>query len=259
MSISNATPEIQAQEELDISACLPDSTIIEGDKSASPATVVEEAPKIPEESPSPLVTPAVPRKLCSVCNQNEPKYKCSRCYLPYCSVACSTLHKATHPAEEPKPAAELQEEPEPQTQNSSSRPGAVDGAANASSREPFAALDDSKELQDLFRQYPRLRTLLNRIEKATQRPMDTNTIQTQNGRKRKEQPWNPERGLQKGIQVLTDLRNTGSKDGKAIREFSTVILRILSQQEGVSARDAVEKEVAAENQKFVEKLLNGES
>ncbi|PBP20467.1 zinc finger (HIT type) family protein [Diplocarpon rosae] len=258
MPVSSPTSKNQAQEELNITACLPDSTITEGDKSVSPATVEEEAPKIPEESPSPLVTPVVPKKLCSICNQDEPKYKCSRCYLPYCSVACSTLHKATHPAEEPKPAAEFKEEPEPQTRNESPRPGTVDGAAKVSLREPFAALDDSEELQSLFRQYPRLRTLLNRIEKATQKPMDANTIQTQNSSKRKEQPWNPERGLQKGIQVLTDLRNTGSKDGKAIREFSTVILRILSQQEGVSARDAVEKEVAAENQKFVEKLLNGE-
>ncbi|CAL3972491.1 hypothetical protein PZA11_004402 [Diplocarpon coronariae] len=258
MSSPSPSTEIQAQEELDMTTSPPQSTISEVDKSNSLATVGEEAPKIPEESPRQLVTPAVPKKLCSVCNQNKPKYKCSRCYLPYCSVACSTLHKATHPAEESKPAVEPKEEPEPQTQTGRKRLGTAGGAATAGLREPFAALDNSKELQSLFRQYPRLRTLLNRIDKATQQPMDTNTLQNQNGSKRKAQPWNPDRGLQKGIQVLTDLRNTGSKDGKAIREFSTVILRILSQQEGVSARDAVEQEVALENQKVVEQLLKGE-
>lgn len=119
-------------------------------------------------------------------------------------------------------------------------------------------MDESKELQELFKKYPRLRTLLDRINKATLPPINNNAQQNQNGGKRKEQPWNSDRGLQKGIQVLNDMRNTGSKDGKAVREFSNLILRILSQQEGISARDAVEKEVAQENQKIIEQLLNGE-
>ncbi|CAL3972492.1 unnamed protein product, partial [Diplocarpon coronariae] len=82
MSSPSPSTEIQAQEELDMTTSPPQSTISEVDKSNSLATVGEEAPKIPEESPRQLVTPAVPKKLCSVCNQNKPKYKCSRCYLP---------------------------------------------------------------------------------------------------------------------------------------------------------------------------------
>jgi len=82
--------------------------------------------------------------------------------------------------------------------------------------------------------------------------------QTLNGGRRKEQPWNSDRGLEKGVKVLDNLRNTGSKDGKAIREFSKLVLQLLSQESGLSAREVVEKELATENQKVVEQLLNGE-
>lgn len=36
-----------------------------------------------QEEESSLVEADVPKKkLCGVCNENEPKYKCTRCYLP---------------------------------------------------------------------------------------------------------------------------------------------------------------------------------
>lgn len=76
------------------------------------------------------------------------------------------------------------------------------------------------------------------------------------GKPRKDLPWTPDRGLQKGIQELNHLRSIGSKDGKAVREYSKLILRILSPEDGVSARDEVEKELTAENQQIVQNLLN---
>ena len=99
--------------------------------------------------------------------------------------------------------------------------------------------------------------LLERINKVTLPPVN-NMQQAQNGARRKEQQWNSDRGLQKGVQALSELRNTGSKDGRAIREFSQLILRILSPEDGLTAREVVEKELAEENQKVVEQLLNGE-
>lgn len=39
------------------------------------------APK-PEEEAGLAETPPVKRALCGVCNENPPKYKCPRCYLP---------------------------------------------------------------------------------------------------------------------------------------------------------------------------------
>ncbi|KAI9049887.1 hypothetical protein LZ554_006035 [Drepanopeziza brunnea f. sp. 'monogermtubi'] len=181
--------------------------------STSPATVTEEASEVLEESP--LTSAKKPtKKLCGVCNTNEPKYKCSRCYLPNCSVKCSTLHKATHPAEETRPAS-LPPKPEPQVKTGAARAGTVGGATNSNQKGPFSALDNSKELQALFKRHPRLPGLLEKINKATLPPTNTNGHQNHNGRKRKDLPWNSERGLQKGIQELNDLRNTGSTDGKA--------------------------------------------
>ncbi|KAH9223370.1 hypothetical protein DL95DRAFT_283910 [Leptodontidium sp. 2 PMI_412] len=244
---------------------LPDSNGAEvnnGNPSTTTAPVDEEASKEPEESsPPPLEPPK--KKLCGICNEKEFKYKCSRCYLPYCSIACSTIHKATHPAEEPIPTIETKAHPTLPAKPPASRPGTVAGAANAANtaatnpRGPFAALDDSKELQELFKKYPRLPMLLERINKVTLPPVN-NMQQAQNGARRKEQQWNSDRGLQKGVQALSELRNTGSKDGRAIREFSQLILRILSPEDGLTAREVVEKELAEENQKVVEQLLNGE-
>ncbi|PVH84605.1 hypothetical protein DL98DRAFT_584680 [Cadophora sp. DSE1049] len=239
---------------------LPDSDMAEVNNVDPPVmTVDEEASKAPEKSSSPQ--PESPKKkLCGVCNEKECKYKCSRCYLPYCSIACSTIHKATHPAEEPKPAVELKAHPTLPPKPPIARPGTVAGAtnaANSATANPFAALDDSKELRELFKKFPRLQMLVDRINKATLPPVH-NMQQNLNGGRRKEQPWNSDRGLEKGAKVLDDLRNTGSKDGRAIREFSKLILRLLSQENGLSAREVVEKELAEENQRVVEQLLNGE-
>merc|ERR1711977_816353 len=97
----------------EMTASLPDSDMAEVNNVEPRPTTVEEEQKASEplqKSSSPQSeTPK--KKLCGVCNENEYKYKCSRCYLPYCSIACSTIHKATHPAEEPKPAIELKAHP----------------------------------------------------------------------------------------------------------------------------------------------------
>merc|ERR1711977_178361 len=266
-NMSTTTPDDhdareERSEELEMTPSLPDSDMAEVNNVEPRPTTVEEEQKASEplqKSSSPQSeTPK--KKLCGVCNENEYKYKCSRCYLPYCSIACSTIHKATHPAEEPKPAIELKAHPTLPPKPLVARPGTVAGATNAANTvttNPFAALDDSKELRELFKKFPRLQLLLDRINKATLPPIH-NMQQTLNGGRRKEQPWNSDRGLEKGVKVLDNLRNTGSKDGKAIREFSKLVLQLLSQESGLSAREVVEKELATENQKVVEQLLNGE-
>ncbi|KAH7356855.1 hypothetical protein BKA65DRAFT_548241 [Rhexocercosporidium sp. MPI-PUGE-AT-0058] len=257
------TKDDVAQLEPEVTTNLLDTNVAEvNNRIPSPPTtavVDETASKEAEESSPPPPEPPK-KKLCGVCNKNEYKYKCSRCFLPYCSIACSTIHKATHPTEEPKPAAETKAHPTLPAKPSVARPGTVAGAANAASpnpRGPFAALDDSKELQELFKKFPRLQMLLDRINKATLRPVN-DMQQNQNGGRRKEQQWNSDRGLQKGVQALNDLRNTSCKDGRAIREYSKLILRLLSPEDGLSAREVVEKELAEENQKVIEQLLNGE-
>lgn len=148
----------------------------------------------------------------------------------------------------------------PEPINPNARAGTVAGAANsaaiAAAKGPFAVLDDSKELQELFKKYPRLRKILDKINKATLPPLNNN--QQNNGGNRKQQMWNTDRGLEKGVKALNELRNTGDKDGKAVREFSKLILRVLSEDNGISARELVEREVMRENQQIIEQMLNTE-
>jgi len=192
------------------------------------------------------------KKLCGVCNEKEGKYKCTRCYLPSCSLACSTLHKATHAALEPKPE-ETVAAPPPQFNGTAPRPGTV---ASAGFKGPFTALDDSKELQTLFKMYPKLPSLLDEINTATLRPLEELDNNTDSGflRGKKQEPWTSDRGLEKGRDALNRARDTD----EGVREYSKLILQILSGEAGISAAELVQKELAEENAKIIEALLKGE-
>ncbi len=172
-----------------------------------------------------------------------------------CSIACSTIHKATHTAAEPKPD---QPEPEPEKQSNGTvpRPGTV---AAAGSKSPFAALDDSKELRTLFNLYPGLPALLEEIDTATLPPVNnSHNADFGMARGQKEEPWNLDRGLQKGVQALSRARNADGKDAESLREYSKLILQIMSGEAAESAAQIIQKEVAADNAKFIEALLRGE-
>jgi zinc finger HIT domain-containing protein 3 len=167
-------------------------------------------------------------------------------------LACSTIHKATHPAPEPKPA-ETKPKPKSEPSGSTPRPGTV---AAAGFKGPFAALDDSKELQLLFRIYPKLPALLDQINTATLRPLEelNNLPQHVYLKGKKEQPWTYDRGLEKGRETLNRLRDTD----EGVREYSTLVLQILSGEAGISAAQLVEKELKEENSRIIEALLQGE-
>ncbi|KAF8863571.1 hypothetical protein BDZ45DRAFT_583713 [Acephala macrosclerotiorum] len=227
----------------------------EGEGGESPATVDKEAPQSPEQrSETDLKAPS--KKLCAVCNENEGKYKCSRCYLPYCSVACSKQHKINHPPDEPKP--EPESKPSPATEiNDHGRAGTIAGKAF---KGPFAALDDSPDLRLLFKLYPNLPKLLDSIHTATLPSIDEYTTSGLPTRARKgnEQPWNSDRGLQKGVEALKKARNSDGKDGEGLREYSRLILQILAGEEGMTTEQIIQKELAEENARIIEQLLNGD-
>jgi len=194
-------------------------------------------------------------KVCGVCNEVESKYKCSRCYLPYCSVACSKLHNQTHPALEPPPKADGPP-PEPQPSKGVPRAGTV---AAAGYKGPFAALDSSTELQELFRKHPNLRSQLEAINSATLPPVEGYGLAQGGSRKGgKLEPWNSDRGLQKGVEALSKARNTSGEDGRCIREFSRLVLQLLSGEDGDQAVDVIQKNIAEENTRIIEQLLNNE-
>ncbi|TVY49630.1 hypothetical protein LOCC1_G000349 [Lachnellula occidentalis] len=172
-----------------------------------------------------------------------------------CSVACSKLHNQTHPALEPTPKAD-KPPPPPQPNKGVPRAGTV---AAAGYKGPFAALDSSKELQELFRKHPSLRSQLEDINSATLPPVEGCGF-GQGGSRRggKVEPWNSDRGLQKGVQALSKARDTSGEDGRCIREYSRLVLDILSGEEGAQAAEVIQKEMAEENTRIIEQLLNNE-
>ncbi|KAL3417778.1 HIT zinc finger [Phlyctema vagabunda] len=205
-------------------------------------------------------TPANP-KLCGVCRENEHKYKCTRCLLPYCSVACSTIHRATHPAIEAiaTPSRVLQEEP------ARAPPKALAGTVGF--KDPFAALENAPQIQELFKMFPNLPGQLDKIHSATLPPLDdpsrgarsSDFFPGSQGRGAKTPSWNRDKGLQSGVEALTKARHAYGKDGEGVREFSRVVLQILSGEDETAALRLLEKEMAEENARVISQLLESNS
>jgi hypothetical protein len=161
---------------------------------------------------------------------------------------------------EPRPAAELKAEPESKPTGAAPQPGTV---AAAGFKGPFTALDDSKELQMLFKLYPSLASLLDKINTATLPPLNDLKSNIGNGynkgtRHRKEEPWNTDRGMQNGLRALLAARQLDDKDGEGIREYSKLVLHILSGDDEMDAATLIQNQLAEENARIVETLLNAD-
>lgn len=160
--------------------------------------------------------------MCGICEKNQSKYKCSRCYLPYCSVACNKIHRENHPAD-PDPAPRL---PSPPLQ-----PPSVDAHGNGNKQaRPFEILEQSEQLQYLFRKYPRLRAQLLDIHAATIEPASAQSRIPAS--LLKDLPgsgsdWNTEKGIESGKQALRKARTAKGEDGEAIREYSELVLHLM--------------------------------
>ncbi|KAF4635716.1 hypothetical protein G7Y89_g2380 [Cudoniella acicularis] len=236
-----------------------DGTMMEG-KVEESATQGGGTDVISTESQAKTETMIPVAKLCGVCKVKEWKYKCSRCYLPYCSIACSTVHKATHPASDTAPGTKYRSNTPPKANNIDvPRPGTV---AAAGFRGPFAALDESKELQILFKTFPRLPSQLEEIDAATLPPANSDEIDSLPGTRKKGgklELWNRDRGLQKGVEALRRAKEAYGKDGEGVREFSKLVLQILSGEENSSVAEAIQNEIAEENARIISLLLNHET
>ncbi|KAM3071504.1 hypothetical protein ACMFMF_007975 [Clarireedia jacksonii] len=200
-------------------------------------------------------------KLCEVCKEQPAKYKCTRCYLPYCSVSCSTVHKATHPAVEAESSSAVSpiNEVTPLRAQTSAFIPLAGTVAGSASKGPFAALENSRELESLFELYPSLHAQLEEINAAMHRPLDnqnTNNRQTYGFRKPKGiEQWDQDRGMENGMKALQRARSVYGKEGEAVREYSKLVLRILSSEEGSGASEIVQREVDEENARVIQQLL----
>ena len=161
---------------------------------------------------------------------------------------------------------------------SAPRAGTVSAAGTKS---PFSALENSSELQELFRRYPRLPEQLSSILSATLPPSAQDAVHAHDhpetqyrdyskrgyGSKKKE-PWSHDRGIEMGVQALARAREEGGAEGEGIREFSALVLRIVEggevvvggeeRREGWDAQQEIWREEVKESVRVVERLLKGE-
>ncbi|KAM3066768.1 hypothetical protein ACMFMG_011838 [Clarireedia jacksonii] len=182
-------------------------------------------------------------KLCEVCKEQPAKYK------------------STHPAVEAESSSAVSpiNEVTPLRAQTSAFIPLAGTVAGSASKGPFAALENSRELESLFELYPSLHAQLEEINAAMHRPLDnqnTNNRQTYGFRKPKGiEQWDQDRGMENGMKALQRARSVYGKEGEAVREYSKLVLRILSSEEGSGASEIVQREVDEENARVIQQLL----
>ncbi|KAB5586076.1 hypothetical protein GE09DRAFT_1073233 [Coniochaeta sp. 2T2.1] len=214
--------------------------------------IPEAAPEVKDETMSP---PAKTPRICGVCDKEPGKYKCPRCGMSYCSVPCSKIHKANHPADlPPKPPTA----PPPAQKAGTKRP--------CGPEDPFAVfLDHESDLKRLFAKYPNLEADLCQITAATEPPPDLpkpNGLPTKyrppGGQGRQEEPWTRQVGLKKGVTKLKKMRMDPGEEGDGVREFCEWVVHVLStdrERREVEALDVVRRKTEVEEKGVIRGLL----
>ncbi|RKF76720.1 putative zinc finger family protein [Golovinomyces cichoracearum] len=237
-----------------------------GQKLVAPSQHDESTIYLPSAAMSPLVQvmesivldetpPPVPPKS-KICGTQ----KSANVSTPHssCSLACSNVHKSAHPVQSPTNASSRKSSPPKSTDLSASRQPSL------KIREPFTSLDESEDLQTLFKIYPNLSKILGKIHEATLPPsVDCNACpnlpQGRSGRAKKEPPWTSDIGLQKGVNALHAAQLTGDVDGEAVRAYSQLVLSIVHGNPEESAVDRIRQEMVEHDTKIIERLLIGKT
>ncbi|PHH92894.1 hypothetical protein CDD83_4037 [Cordyceps sp. RAO-2017] len=191
--------------------------------------------------------------VCGVCEAVASKYKCSRCYLPYCSIACNKLHQKDHPPDQPA-GRTTEAPPDPPPEAPTGRPLPSN---------PFQVLDNSDKLAWLFRKYPNLPQQLLDIYSATEPPAEDPgkriPASLQRGAPRRG-TWSADKGLARGKAALRRARQLPGEAGEAVREYCTLILLLLGEdesgQDGAGA--ALRQQFAQQDVDVIRQLMEEE-
>ncbi|KAK7228972.1 hypothetical protein V2G26_001142 [Clonostachys chloroleuca] len=181
-----------------------------------------------EDSEAPTAAPPHDVRLCGICEENPSKYKCPRCYLPYCSVACNKIHRENHPPD-PTPAPKPSPPPAVSATATTAPEESNEDSSTHQSDHRFGTLERSKELQYLFKKYPRLPKQLLDIHAATlPPPSEKSRIPasllkdlpvSSNG-------WDRDKAMASGKEALRKARGAKGVDGEALREYSELVLHL---------------------------------
>ncbi|KND94482.1 hypothetical protein TOPH_00897 [Tolypocladium ophioglossoides CBS 100239] len=186
--------------------------------------------------------------ICGVCETTASKYKCPRCYLPYCSIACNKAHLENHP---PDPT------PEPVPEPPSDPPVKGSGPPN-----PFRALDNSERLTWLFRKYPNLPQQLLDIHAATQPPPEDPSKQIpaslMQGILRRSN-WSRDKGISRGKAALRRARQFPGEAGEGVREYCTLIKLLLNEEDSDDdTRAVLQQKFAQQDADIIWQLMEEE-
>ncbi|CCU77278.1 HIT finger domain-containing protein [Blumeria hordei DH14] len=196
------------------------------------------------------------KAICGVCATRESQYKCARCYLPYCSLACSTVHKESHPPLSPR---KTQTQKPYEVANSILEPQHNHIQDSYQPNEPFASLGSSEDLQILFKNYPNLPNVLERIHEATLPPTsqaNPSGVAERVIKGKKEPPWTNDIGLQKGVTALHAAKVMGDRDGEGIRAYSQLVMSIVNGDTTANTVERIRQELAEQDTRIIERLLN---
>ncbi|UNI20208.1 hypothetical protein JDV02_006318 [Purpureocillium takamizusanense] len=195
--------------------------------------------------------------MCGICETIVSKYKCPRCYLPYCSVACNKIHQDNHP---PDTKPKLEPAQAPEQAPATSLPAKPSGPPN-----PFSALDNSDKLTWLFRKYPDLPQQLLDIHAETQPPPEDPSKQIpaslmQGVANPRRNNWTRDQGIKKGKAALRKARQLPGKAGEAVREYCTLIKMLLNEDEADDggATATLQRQFAQQDAELIRQLMEEE-
>ncbi|RCI16607.1 hypothetical protein L249_2233 [Ophiocordyceps polyrhachis-furcata BCC 54312] len=213
---------------------------------------LEQTESAPREDKSASPKPKGP-VICGICTTVASKYKCSRCYLPYCSVACNKMHQMNHPPD-PKP------EPPPTPPRPSQSPAEPTTACSA--RHPFQILATSDKLLWLFSKYPKLPQQLLDIHMETQPPAEDASVRIP-ASLRQRMPargnWSHEKGIRKGKAALRRARQLPGEAGEAVREYCLLVLLLVEENEAKNgARTMLQQQFAQQDADLIRQLMEME-
>lgn len=176
-------------------------------------------------------------------------------------MVCFRTHKENHPPDLPKPT------PIP---IAAAKTAATNQNKTRKRKHPFSVLDESPELDRLFKKYPFLPARLNRIHAETLQPKDEQqqlgrgglpwNLSQIPGEQSKRPKWSHDTGLKRGKKALRKARCDPSEVGDAVREYCELVLFLLAREKSADGdvRDIVRKQVTQMDVKLIEKLIEEE-
>ncbi|KAI1084403.1 hypothetical protein F5B20DRAFT_576542 [Whalleya microplaca] len=215
------------------------------------------------------------RPLCLICDTAEGKYKCPRCNLYTCSVACFREHRDNHP-DMPESADDSPATLSSKASNTNGNdsPAASTGDANSvedtkadATASKLSEITDMPEYKVLIQKYPRLEAILWTLAAATDPPAHDDfgdakhtALPGSNAgfRRKANQPWTKDVGYDNAVKTMRRIRNGPGDDRDAVQEFCELHRLFLARKESADTAARIRQQLAKDNADVIGSLLRVE-